>query len=92
MHPWVACVNSIRAEVLWTLHFVDRHYSYKSQEENNQLFERMFPDSDIAKNYSCTETKTRYSTTFGLAPYMRSLNPQTGRATLAKLAHMARTV
>ena len=33
------------------------------------LLQSMFPDSEIAKNFSCSESKARYIATFGLAPY-----------------------
>ena len=59
------------AEILWTLHTVAKHHSYKSQEENNELFTTMFKDSAIAGQYKCGETKTRYLTTFGLAPFFK---------------------
>ena len=35
----------------------------------NDLFKRMFSDSEIAANYSMSESKFRYVTTFGLGPY-----------------------
>lgn len=35
----------------------------------NDLFRKMFPDSQIGQTYSLSETKYRYMTTFGLGPY-----------------------
>lgn len=37
------------------------------------LFRRMFPDSTIASNFQCGETKSSYLTVFGIAPYCKSL-------------------
>lgn len=37
------------------------------------LFRRMFPDSNIASNFKCGETKSSYLTVFGIAPYFKSL-------------------
>ncbi|KAL8603538.1 hypothetical protein ACOMHN_052767 [Nucella lapillus] len=69
------CTSSdvLKAEVLWTLNIVTSHYSAKSCQENSQLFEVMFPDSQIAKGYKCGETKTSYLATFGIAPYFARL-------------------
>ena len=55
----------LKAEILCCLNMVDKHLSHKSQSSNNALFKAMFPDSTIAKNFSCNETKTRYMTTHG---------------------------
>ena len=46
-----------QAEIAWTLNVVNTHQSYKSQENNNFLFKKIFPDSEIAQHYSCSETK-----------------------------------
>ena len=63
----------LRAEIRWTMKVVSSHYSYKSAENNSALFAAMFPDSKIAKSYSCGERKTSYLATFGIAPYFESL-------------------
>ena len=33
----------------------------------------MFPGSEVAKNFSCSESKARYMATFRLAPYLLEL-------------------
>ena len=33
----------------------------------------MFPDSQIAQNFGCAETKSRYLATFGIAPFFKSM-------------------
>lgn len=38
-----------------------------------QLFSAMFPDSDIAKNFSCGQTKCAYICAYGLAPHFKGL-------------------
>jgi hypothetical protein len=57
------------AEILWTIKTVMEHFSCNSNEKNSRLFPRMFPDSQIAKQYSCGKTKCGYLIKFGLAPY-----------------------
>lgn len=63
----------LRAEVLWTINTVNKHNSFRSAEENSKLFAVMFPDSAIAANFRCGETKTRYLATFGIGPHFSSL-------------------
>src|SRR4029434_4765705 len=36
---------TLKAEVLWTLHTVAKHQSYKSNDDISELFHTMFPDS-----------------------------------------------
>jgi len=57
------------AEILWALKCVSSHLSGNSKTEVNDLSKRMFKDSEIAANYSMSESKFRYVTTFGLGPY-----------------------
>jgi hypothetical protein len=61
-----------KAEILSTLNAVNNHHSFRSQEANNSLYREMFPDSSIAAEYSCAETKARYMTVYGLGPYFLS--------------------
>ena len=58
------------AEILWTLKSVYSHFSAHSNIGMNDLFQRMFTDSQIAQTYSLSESKFRYVTTFGLGPYL----------------------
>ena len=62
----------LKSEIWWVLHTVKNHHSYKSNEKIDHLFCKMFPDSAIAKKFSCGEKKTAYVCCFGLAPYFRS--------------------
>ena len=59
----------IRAEVLWTLKVIMCHYSFNSCNDISATFRAMFPDSGIAKTFTCGATKCAYLTCFGLAPY-----------------------
>ena len=59
----------IRAEVLWTLKVVMCHYSFNSCNDISATFRAMFPDSGIAKTFTCGATKCAYLSCFGLAPY-----------------------
>ena len=61
--------EKLKAEVLWALKVADSHYSFHSSCGTSDLFKEMFPDSEIAAKFSCSETRCRYLTTHGLAPY-----------------------
>lgn len=60
------------AEILWTLKVVTSHYSYRSSSQAADLFRRMFPDSDLAKGFSCGEKKCSYIACHGLRPFFQS--------------------
>ncbi|XP_050974815.1 uncharacterized protein LOC127170690 isoform X1 [Labeo rohita] len=62
---------TLRAEVLWVLHVVTRHQSYSANEEIGELFQTMFPDSDIAKSFRCGKDKTSYIARFGVADFIK---------------------
>ncbi|XP_071963464.1 uncharacterized protein [Antedon mediterranea] len=62
-----------KAEILWALFMTNRHYSNKSMDEINEVFQAMFPDSGIAAKFSCGEKKSAYVVNYGLAPYFRNV-------------------
>jgi hypothetical protein len=55
-----------KAETIWTLHTVATHASYKGNDKISDIFQKMFPDSEIAKKFSCGEKKTAYIALFGI--------------------------
>ena len=71
MMDFVRKNDVLRAEVLWTLHTVSAHYSYKSNENVGKVFQAMFPDSVIASKFSCGEKKTAYLCVFGVADHFK---------------------
>ena len=56
-----------------TLKVITSHYSLKSCEGINGIFNFKFPDSDIAKHFACGERKAACLSTFGIAPHFLSL-------------------
>ena len=70
----IATKNDVlSAEVLWALKICTSHYSHNSSEGSNLLFQRMFPDSDIASAFKCGEMKSAYLINHGIAPHFKSL-------------------
>ena len=61
----------LRAEILWVLHTISCYNSYNSNEGISKVFAAMFPDSEIARRFSCGGKKTAYLTVFGLAEYFK---------------------
>ena len=47
----------LAAEVLWAVKTVVSHYSTSCSANTGNLFQRMFPDSKIAQNFSCWKNK-----------------------------------
>lgn len=64
--------DTLKSEVLWVMNTAYRHNSFSSNKKVGQLFAKMFPDSKIAKNFTCGENKTSYMVKSGLAPYVRA--------------------
>ena len=59
----------IEAEVRWAT-FVSKHnLAFLSSDHATKLFKVMFPDSEIAKKFSCARTKTTAIVKVGLAPH-----------------------
>ena len=70
--------SSIKYEVLWaeiisTIYKVVNHNSFNSSKHSSNLYEIMFPDSNIAKQFSCGPSKMAYMAAFGLGPYFSDL-------------------
>ena len=58
-----------KAEIIWALDVVMSKYLFNSSSNKSDLFTTMFPDSGIAKNFSCGKTKCGFIVKFGIAPY-----------------------
>ena len=60
---------SRKAEILFTLKSIVSNWSANSIDGMSQLFQCMFTDSEIAKDFQLSRTKLTYITNFGIAPY-----------------------
>lgn len=56
----------VKAEILWNLQKVDRHFSLRDIESSIKVMEKMFPDSNIAKKLKLSKSKASYNITYGL--------------------------
>ena len=61
----------LKAETLQALDYVSSNYSFASAKNDSDKFKMMFPDSKIAQTYHQSETKIKYVTQFGIAPYVK---------------------
>lgn len=61
--------NVTKAEIVWCLHIVHKHDSYRSGADAVSLFPLMFPDSEIASRLKLHRTKISYVINFGLGQY-----------------------
>ena len=57
------------AEIFHTLNIVTNHQSFNSSKNSSAVYKVMFPDSQIAQQFTCSPTKVKYLSEFGLAPY-----------------------
>ena len=69
LESWALTDDVLRAEIFSTMNHAVNHHSYNSSKHSSVLFETMFPDSKIAKQFACGPSKTAYMASFGLAPY-----------------------
>lgn len=67
----VGGTSTLQAEVIWCLYTAVTHHSLNSNEGISNIFKTMFPDSDIAKTFSCGKDKTGYMIRFGLASFFK---------------------
>ena len=63
----------LKAEIIWTLHTITAHTSFKSNEEVGKILQAMFPDSATAAKFTCGEKKTSYMCVFGLTEHFSRL-------------------
>jgi hypothetical protein len=61
-----------KSEILWALHVIAKHQSYRSCDNLKELFIAMFPDSSIAQKFTLGAAKIAYCVVYGLAPYFKS--------------------
>ena len=71
INGFMASRNSIDAEILWCMNVVISHHSFNSCSDLKNIFTKMFPDSDIATQFTLGKTKRRYMILYGLAPYYK---------------------
>ena len=62
--------QAMKAEILWAFETVMSHSSFNSNKNKPRLFQTMFPDSDVAKQYQMKASKCKYLITYGIAPYV----------------------
>ena len=61
--------QAIEAEVRWATFVAKHNISFLSSDHATKLFSKMFPDSEIAKKFSCARTKTTAIVKKALAPH-----------------------
>ena len=69
VNKWVTSESVLKAETIWALNATVNHFSHNSSRYTSPIFSTMFPDSEIAKQFTCGRSKLSYITSFGLAPY-----------------------
>ena len=65
--------DQIKSEIYWVLKCITAGYSNNSCTNINVLFQTMFPDSDLAKQFKLGPNKVKYIANFGIKPYIRNL-------------------
>ena len=61
------------AVILRVLNVVEKNISFNACDADNDLYNRMFLDSNIAKNYHQGRGKIKYVIQFGISPYVSEM-------------------
>ena len=61
--------QAIEAEVKWATFVVKHNISFLASDHATKLFSKIFPDSAIAKKFSCSRTKATAIVKKALAPH-----------------------
>ena len=64
---------ALNAEIRWALKCVTAHYSYRSNMDNQLLFQAMAPGYKPFERFHMSKDKVRYYIVYGLAPFFKSL-------------------
>ena len=60
----MSSVAASHAEIYWAVKVLWSHLSYRSCLNLNELFRKMFPDSQVAKSFQLSKTKCAYNVVF----------------------------
>ena len=71
MDTYIMPLSVAHAEIRWVMEVVTSHFSLRSCLDIKDLFSSMFPDSQIASQFSMSKTKCGYLNNYGLAPYYK---------------------
>ena len=61
--------GTMKSEALWAMFVAKHNLPFLASDHANKLFPKMFPDSELAKQFSCGRTKTTAIVKEGLAPH-----------------------
>ena len=62
-----------QAEIYWAMKVHWSHLSFRSCLNLNELFWKMFPDSQVAKSFQLSKTNCAYYVVFGLVRYFKEI-------------------
>ena len=57
---YVTGESVVKVAIVWAIKSVMSHFSFRAISDIRGLFQNMFPDSTIAKNFACGKTKVNY--------------------------------
>ena len=69
--PYVMADDVLDAEIVWCLHMVHSHLSYRSCDPIPPIFQRMFKTCPIAQQFHMKKDKAKYMIVYGLYPALK---------------------
>ena len=61
----------LEAEIVWCLHMVQSHLSYRSCDPMQSIFKRMFKTDPVAQGFQMMKDKSRYLIIYGIFPALK---------------------
>ena len=69
---WMNVADGVaKAEALWAMKTASSNFSFSSSDGTSNLFQDMFPDSMIAKQFTMSHQKASYLVSHGIGPYFQ---------------------
>ena len=85
--------GALQAEVLWLAKMACNNFSLCSSDNIEDLFQAMFPDSKVAKDFSMSHTKASYTIGEGLGPHLtQSISDDLVKSDLPFSVHFDETI
>ena len=70
--PFVISEDVLDAEIIWCLHLVQSHQSYRSCNPLPSVFRRMFKICPVAQQFNMKKDKVKYMVVYGLYPALKA--------------------
>lgn len=72
LNSYLLYEGATKAEIIWAIDRLMRHFSLRDGEESSSLCPIMFPDSALASKFQMKQDKLAYMATYGIGAYFQN--------------------